>query len=98
MVIKYQKLYFNVYKDDILVIANTSNLLMRYELGQFYTTNFQYILQNMYIPSDITKIIEPFVGNGDLLSFIPDKSNYEIEISDSEWAMTRTLAAAKAQF
>jgi hypothetical protein len=23
---------------------------------------------------------------------------HEIEISDSEWAMTRTLAAAKAQF
>ena len=61
------------------------------ELGQFYTTNFQYILQNMYIPSDITKIIEPFVGNGDLLSFIPDKSNYEIEIYDIDPKIEDTI-------
>jgi len=61
------------------------------ELGQFYTTNFQYILQNMYIPSDITKIIEPFVGNGDLLNFIPDKSNYEIEIYDIEPKIEDTI-------
>jgi len=42
------------------------------KLGQFYTTNSNYILNNLYIPeldSNI-KIIEPFVGKGDLLQFI----------------------------
>ena len=27
-------------------------------LGQFYTTNYKYILQNLKIPSDIKNIIE----------------------------------------
>jgi hypothetical protein len=36
--------------------------------GQFYTTNYNYILQNMNIPDNITDIIEPFAGNGDLLN------------------------------
>ena len=39
-------------------------------LGQFYTTNYDYILQNLSIPDDITSIIEPFAGNGDLVGFI----------------------------
>jgi hypothetical protein len=39
-------------------------------LGQFYTTNYEYILQNFSIPEDITRIIEPFAGNGDLVGFI----------------------------
>ena len=29
-------------------------------LGQFYTTNNEYILQNITIPDDIVDIIEPF--------------------------------------
>jgi hypothetical protein len=45
------------------------------ELGQFYTTNYTYILQNMYIPDDIVEIIEPFAGNGDLLKFIDNQQN-----------------------
>jgi hypothetical protein len=52
-------------------------------LGQFYTTNYAYILQNMRIPSGIHSIIEPFAGNGDLLNFI-DKENYNIECYDIE--------------
>ena len=32
------------------------------QLGQFYTTNYEYILKNMQIPDNITTIIEPFVG------------------------------------
>lgn len=40
------------------------------KLGQFYTTNYDYILKNMSIPSDVSSIIEPFAGNGDLLKFI----------------------------
>jgi hypothetical protein len=34
-------------------------------LGQFYTTNYTRILQNMYIPDNISNIIEPFAGAGD---------------------------------
>jgi hypothetical protein len=54
------------------------------KLGQFYTTNYEYILQNLYIPENITKIIEPFTGNGDLLNFIKDKDKYDIECYDIE--------------
>jgi hypothetical protein len=52
-------------------------------LGQFYTTKYAYILQNMRIPEGIHSIIEPFAGNGDLLNFI-EKENYNIECYDIE--------------
>lgn len=42
-------------------------------LGQFFTTNQEYILQGFTIPEDIEKIIEPFAGNGDLIPFIENK-------------------------
>lgn len=51
------------------------------QLGQFFTTNYAYILSNMNVPIGIEKIIEPFCGNGDLLNFI-DKSKYSIECYD----------------
>lgn len=54
------------------------------KLGQFYTTNYKYILQNFIIPYNITKIIEPFVGNGDLLGFINNLEKYTIELYDIE--------------
>lgn len=38
-------------------------------LGQFYTTNYEYILQGMIIPKNTQTIIEPFAGNGDLVKF-----------------------------
>ena len=38
-------------------------------LGQFYTTNYKYILQRFDKPKNI-KTIEPFCGNGDLLNWI----------------------------
>lgn len=58
-------------------------------LGQFYTTNNEYILQNMKIPADIVDIIEPFAGNGDLVDFIENAGNinnikYNIECYDIE--------------
>ncbi len=37
------------------------------KLGQFYTTNYKYILQRLSIPSNIKNIIEPFAGKKDLL-------------------------------
>lgn len=51
-------------------------------LGQFYTTNYDYILQNLYIPDDVSIIIEPFAGQGNLLDFIINKENYTIESYD----------------
>lgn len=66
--------------------SNTSNTNMnKKQLGQFYTTNYAYILQNMYIPDNISNIIEPFAGAGDLLKFIyKDKDKYKIECYDIE--------------
>ena len=57
------------------------------ELGQFFTTNYSYILQDMEIPDKITNIIEPFAGNGDLVKFVEEdqeKKNvlYRIECYD----------------
>ena len=54
------------------------------QLGQFFTTNYQYILQNLYIPEEVNNIIEPFAGNCDLLSFIDNQDNYTIECYDIE--------------
>ncbi len=47
----------------------TKNLEIKKSLGQFFTTNYEYILQNFYIPENVETIIEPFCGNGDLLNF-----------------------------
>ena len=52
------------------------------ELGQFYTTNYETILQYFDIPKHITHIIEPFAGNGDLLKFINVKGKYKIKLYD----------------
>lgn len=52
------------------------------KLGQFMTTNYEYILQNMNIPTNITKIIEPFAGNKDLINFIKNQNDYIIECYD----------------
>lgn len=68
--------------------SNTNSMSMsmnKKQLGQFYTTNYAYILQNMYIPDNISNIIEPFAGAGDLLKFIyKDKDKYKIECYDIE--------------
>ena len=45
-------------------------------VGQHYTTNFRYILSNMSVPSTVKHVIEPFVGQGDLLNFL----NQEVEV------------------
>lgn len=50
------------------------------DLGQFYTSNYKNVLQGITIPNvDFTRIIEPFVGCGDLVSFIRE-NNYQGEI------------------
>jgi len=57
---------------------------IKQKLRQFNTTNYEYILQNLNIPENIIKIIEPFTGNGDLLNFIKNKDKYELECYDIE--------------
>jgi hypothetical protein len=54
------------------------------QLGQFYTTNYTYILEGLTIPKNVKYIIEPFVGNGDLLKFIPTNKKYIIEVKPAE--------------
>lgn len=54
------------------------------QLGQFYTTNYEYILSNMTIPDNVNHIIEPFVGNGDLIKFVKNIDKYTIESYDIE--------------
>ena len=49
-------------------------------LGQFMTTNSEYILQCLDIPENVKNIIEPFCGNGDLIDNILEK--YIIECYD----------------
>lgn len=53
-------------------------------LGQFYTTKYGYILQNLSIPSTVKRVVEPFAGNGDLVDFIKSfkKENISIECFD----------------
>ena len=53
------------------------------KLGQFYTTNYEYILKNMCVPKDVKHIIEPFAGKGDLLKFI-NIEDYNVESYDIE--------------
>ena len=48
--------------------------------GQFYTTNYKYILRNLNIPDGVD-VVEPFVGRGDLLSVLTGQSveKYDID-------------------
>jgi hypothetical protein len=51
------------------------------QLGQFYTTNYGYILSRMDIPLN-SHIIEPFAGEGDLLKFAQMFAPMEMESYD----------------
>jgi hypothetical protein len=80
-----------VNKDEIIVPIQVKKKkkLSKQILGQFYTTNQEYILQGMKIPDNIKNIIEPFTGNGDLITFIETQQeqnniNYIIECYDIE--------------
>jgi len=48
------------------------------ELGQFYTTNYEYILNGFDIPEDTTHLIEPFAGEGHLTAYaLSGKNTFE---------------------
>jgi len=59
---------------------STTKSTTKSNLGQFYTTNYTYILQSFTIPEGVP-IIEPFAGNGDLLQFV-DTTQHNIECYD----------------
>ena len=52
------------------------------KLGQFFTTNYSYIMDGMNQPPSSTIVIEPFVGDRDILNFL--YSTYKIECYDIE--------------
>lgn len=49
-----------------IVFCKMKKSMDKKNLGQFYTTNYNYILQNLFIPENTTTIIEPFCGSGEL--------------------------------
>jgi len=63
-------------RNTILDVVGTKN-----SLGQFYTTNCEYIFKGMVIPKDIS-LIEPFGGSGELLEWIYKKINIHAESYD----------------
>lgn len=67
-------------------------MTLKKKLGQYYTTNHEYILQGMLIPDDVINIIEPFTGKGDLISFIKkNKKEYNIECYDIDPKIKDTM-------
>jgi len=65
-------------------MTTNKNISTKKIFGQFMTTNYEYILKNMYIPDNVENIIEPFAGNCDLIKFIKNKNLYNIEYYDIE--------------
>lgn len=65
--------------DSLKVAKMNLNENVKKSLGQFYTTKWQTILQNLEpkLPEN-TRIIEPFVGTGELLSFCESLNPQEI--------------------
>lgn len=63
------------------------------KLGQYYTENYKYILNGMIIPKEVSEIVEPFAGSGDLLNFINDRDKYVIKCYDidpkQDWIIKR---------
>lgn len=77
------KLVDNKIKNLIIKLDNSEINNMKKELGQFYTKNYDYILQNINIPKNIKDIIEPFAGEGDLIEYINKYDNkYNVNMFD----------------
>lgn len=75
---KFQKLQKEYCNSNVFIGDSNefvkSNFLQQHlnykkENGQFFTTNSDYILQNLKLPDNMT-IIEPFAGNGDLINYV----------------------------
>jgi hypothetical protein len=50
--------------------------------GQFYTVNSSYILDGLPVPPSGVRVVEPFAGKGDLLTWLHTKGNYTVEAYD----------------
>jgi hypothetical protein len=63
-----------------------STIMNKKAKGQFYTTNSDYILEGIQIPEDVENIVEPFAGEGDLLTWLENQSTFvgEVESYDIE--------------
>tara|TARA_B100000900_G_C20581342_1_gene717677 strand:- start:854 stop:2164 length:1311 start_codon:yes stop_codon:yes gene_type:complete len=79
-IIEYNNSGWNLKSGKVDIEKSNNNIKKDY--GQFYTKNYEYILQNIKIPNNIKKIIEPFAGECDLLNYINNQNNYEIELYD----------------
>lgn len=56
---------------------------MKKHLGQFFTTNYEYILSGFEIPTSEKNIIEPFAGEKHLIKFLNQNNNkYDIKMYD----------------
>jgi|TARA_B110000114_G_scaffold124903_1_gene130900 hypothetical protein len=62
-------------------IDDISDKLKKVQLGQYFTTYSEYILQDLNIPSNVKTIVEPFAGNKDLLKKF-NLNNYTTEYYD----------------
>lgn len=58
--------------------TSTATSAKKSALGQFYTTNYNHILQNFEIQRGIP-IIEPFAGNGDLIQYINEQEDIKTD-------------------
>ncbi len=63
---------------------------MKKQLGQFYTKNSDYILSEMSIPEGVS-VVEPFVGEGDLLEWISRFNPDGVEVYDIDPKIEATL-------
>ena len=50
---------------------------MKKQLGQYYTTYIHKILNNIILPNNISIILEPFAGKGNIIEFIGSKYQWE---------------------
>lgn len=61
-------------------------MINKKKYGQYYTTNCDYILKDFVIPNNV-KLIEPFVGQGDLVKW-SKRSNWDIYDIDPKISAT----------
>jgi hypothetical protein len=65
--------------------AKKINLSKKRELGQFYTTNYNYILEGMSIPKGVD-LIETFVGAGDLCLWVETNGHNPLDVECYDFA------------
>lgn len=63
-------------------MTSTAEKQKKQALGQFFTTNQEYILHGFSIPENVKTVIEPFAGNGDLIPFIENFRSKRDEINE----------------